>query len=97
MQTVVLVGLVMTADWDREVRKARLRIFSLEERLRDETEESLSSDGIIMRPEPLFGIPRPGSRALGGFLFYSKTGDEELDDLERIEINALYDYKADRR
>ena len=63
MQTVVLVGLVMTADWDREVRKSRLRIFSLEERLRDETEESLSS---------VFDIPRPGSRALGGFLFYSK-------------------------
>jgi hypothetical protein len=97
MQTIVLVGLVISADWDREVRKARLRISSLEERRNDdEAEGLLNSDGVIMKPEPLFGIPRPGSRALGGFLFYSKTGDEELDDFERIEIRALYDHRAGR-
>jgi multidrug resistance protein, MATE family len=34
--------------------------------------------------------PHPGSRALGGFLLLNPGGDEELDDLERIEI-TLYE------
>lgn len=86
MQTVVLVGMILTMDWETEVRKARLRIEHL-------TENIPGSDGSSLDAlsEMQMAIPRPGSRASGGFLFASELGDEYLDDLERIEITELYD------
>lgn len=103
LQTIVLVGMIISLDWDTEVRKARLRIQSRSnttDELMNSSENynsgnsnrvsvaSANEDGL------LFGMPRPGSRAVGGMLFFSKSGDEELDDLERIEILALYDPRS---
>lgn len=86
MQTVVLVGMIVGTDWETEVRKARLRIEHL-------TEGITGSDGTSRDAlyEMQIAVPRPGSRALGGFLLSSEMGDEYLDDLERIEITELYD------
>lgn len=108
MQTVVLVAMVLSLDWRTEVRKARLRIQSrtstnddgvsiLESRnSNNSNRDSTMRDSTPSTDEDdmLFGIPRPGSRAVGGMLFFSKSGDEELDDLERIEISSFYDPRS---
>lgn len=69
----VLMFIIVTTNWEREVRRARVR-----------AEKYQNSFDTVQ------ASPHPGSRALGGFLLLSPAGDEELDDLERIEI-TLYE------
>ena len=88
MQCVVLVGMISNLDWNTEVRKARLRIEHLIEDIPEYTGSGVSSTDALS--EIQVAVPRPGSRAPGGFLFSSELGDEYLDDLERIEITDLY-------
>jgi hypothetical protein len=68
---LVLLFIIFTTDWEREVRRARLRI----------EKDQKNSNNI------LHSVPFIGSRSLGGFLLMSSLTDEEdLDDMERIEI-----------
>jgi MATE family multidrug resistance protein len=68
---VLLVGIIWTTDWEYEVRRARIHI------------EKYQSNGFrVVQAAPMIG-----SRALGGFLLFSNSGEEELDEIERLEVN----------
>ena len=69
----VLIFIIFTTNWQREVRRARVRA----EKYHNSFDTVQSS-------------PHPGGRAVGGFLLLSPGGEEELDDVERIEI-TLYE------
>jgi hypothetical protein len=69
---LVLLFIIFTTDWEREVRRARLRLEKYQQ----------GSTGRVLQ-----SMPFVGSRSLGGFLLMnSLTDEEELDDLERIEV-----------
>ncbi len=74
MLSIVLATIILTTDWEREVRRARIRV----EKYQNHYETFQTS-------------PMTGGRALGGFLLLSSTGEEELDDVERIEIQLVED------
>lgn len=65
----LLLFIILTTDWEREVRRARVRA--------EKYQNSF---------ETIQATPRPGGRGLGGFVLLNPTGEEELDELERVEI-----------
>lgn len=79
MLSIVLLSIIFTTDWEREVRRARIRV----EKYQNHYETFQTS-------------PMTGGRALGGFLLLGTTGDEELDDIERIEIQLIEDSNEEK-
>lgn len=92
MQATVLLWLVLTLDWEMEVRKARLRIDFLSKGI---AEGGATSTEALTHLQ--IAVPRPGSMASGGFSLTSETGDEYLDDIDRIEITELFDMSSGGR
>jgi multidrug resistance protein, MATE family len=73
--SLILLLIILTTDWEREVRRSRLRY---------EKYQKYSSHGLLQ------SVGFIGSRALGGFMLMSSiTDEEELDDIERIEVVLL--------
>lgn len=68
--SIVLLTIILTTDWEREVRRARIRVEKFQQ-------NSLNT---------IQTMPLIGGRSLGGFMLINSIGDEELDDLERIEV-----------
>ena len=68
--SVILLVIILTTDWEREVRRARIRVEKFQQ-------NSLNT---------IQAMPLIGGRSLGGFMLINSIGDEELDDLERIEV-----------
>lgn len=94
MQAVVLLWLVWTFDWEREVRRARVRHgedpLTLANASRsasgdDKDEEKEEAEGgapttTSARAASGLSVPRPGSRAVGSFLCHRLVSGEEMEE-----------------